>query len=180
MAETPEGRAVLHHALDIRRAREDEGPALVALINRAFVVERFFLDGERTDPAQIAERLRAGVFLVGDEPDGSGLAGAVYVEPRPGNRCYIGLLAVNPQRQKSGLGKRLMAAAEDFARQHGSLTTELTVVNLRTELFPFYESLGYRRIGEEPFPGPSFRPCHLVVMAKALASSQSSVPPRSR
>jgi GNAT superfamily N-acetyltransferase len=155
--------------LPIRRAVEAEIDALAALINRAFVVERFFLEGERTDAAQIGERMRTGTFLVAHEPGApERIAGTVYVERRTGDRAYIGLLSVDPARQGTGVGRTLMAAAEAYASECGCGAAELTVVNLRTELFPFYEWLGYHRAGEEPFPNPSTRPCHLVVMVKPL------------
>jgi ribosomal protein S18 acetylase RimI-like enzyme len=155
--------------MPIRAATNDEIDALVSLINRAFVVERFFLEGERTVAEQVATRMQTGTFLVAqDAALPQQIAGTVYVERRPFERAYIGLLAVEPSIQRAGLGRHLMRAAEDHAAQLGSRTTELTVVNLRTELFPFYESLGYTVTGQEPFPNASTRPCHLVVMSKAL------------
>src|SRR5688572_18426930 len=158
----------------IREARSDDIEALVSLINSAFVVERFFLEGERTDAAQVADRLRSGAFLIAyDAAAPDRIAGTVYVERRPSERVYIGLLAVDPALQRRGLGRLLMRAAEDYARQHRCGSAELTVVNLRTELFPFYESLGYQRTGEEPFPNASTRPCHLVVMSKPVGRGDS-------
>jgi len=81
------------------------------------------------------------------------LTGVVYVELR-GERSYLGLLSVNPELQKTGLGRRLMAAAEEFAREMGSHHMDLTVVNLRTELPPFYRKPRLRgeRHGADP-PG---------------------------
>ncbi len=67
-----------------------------------------------------------------------------------GERSYLGLLSVDPARQKIGLGRRLVAAAEEFAREMGSHHMDLTVVNLRTELPPFYRKLGYVENGTEP------------------------------
>ena len=132
-------------------------------------LERFFVDGPRTDEAEVAGCLASGSFLVDDE-DGR-LAGCVYVA-RHGDRGYFGLLSVRPDRQGSGLGRRLVEAAEDRLRGEGFREIEILVVDLRRELFPFYERLGYREAGFEPFPPePSTRqPCRFVVMRKALAS----------
>ena len=47
---------------------------------------------------------------------------------------------------------------------------ELHVVNLRTELPPYYRKLGYDEQGTGPFPDPetATQPCHFVVMRKRL------------
>jgi hypothetical protein len=42
-------------------------------------------------------------------------------------------------------------------------------VNLRTELPPFYKTLGYVETGSAPFTDPrATRPCHMIVMTKDL------------
>ena len=47
---------------------------------------------------------------------------------------------------------------------------ELEVVNLRTELPPFYTRFGYAPSGTRPFPDKEFAklPCHFIVMTKPL------------
>jgi ribosomal protein S18 acetylase RimI-like enzyme len=151
----------------IRRATDADAPALTALINLAFQVERFFLDGDRLDLAEVLDRLRKGDFLV-DETDGRMLACA-YVELR-GDRAYLGLLSVDPALQRAGLGKRLVADAENFARAAGCRHMDLNVVNLRAELPPFYRKLGYSESGTSPFPPEAFTklPCHFIRMSKPL------------
>ena len=56
--------------------------------------------------------------------------GCVYVEPR-GDRAYLGLLSIVPERQGAGLGKQLNIAAENFARQQGCKWMDLRVVSPR-------------------------------------------------
>ena len=48
---------------------------------------------------------------------------------------------------------------------------ELLIVNLRPELPRFYQRLGYRETGTEPFPDKAGMklPCHFIRMAKPLA-----------
>jgi GNAT superfamily N-acetyltransferase len=91
------------------------------------------------------------------------------VEPR-GERGYFGLLAVDPGLQRSGLGSRLVAAAEEFCHAAGCQFMDLTIVNLRTELPGFYNRLGYTESGILPFPSDqqANQPCHLVKMSKPL------------
>lgn len=151
----------------IRRANGDDAAALVRLINAAFQVERFFLGSDRLNFAEVRSRMERGEFLLLEEA--GGLAGCVYVELR-GERGYVGLLSVEPERQKSGLSRVLMDAAEQYFRQKNCRVAELRIVNLRTELPPYYRHLGYREAGTEPFPAeiPAIMPCHFIVMAKEL------------
>jgi len=154
--------------MNIRMATESDFDPLLRLINTAFDVERFFKDEDRLNVATLQEYFRKGAFLVIEE-DGQ-LAASVYVE-RNGDRAYLGLLSVDPARQKNGLGRRLTAAAEEFSRETGAHFIDLTVVNLRAELPGIYEKLGYRVTGTAPFPAdqmPVTRPCHFICMTKEL------------
>jgi GNAT superfamily N-acetyltransferase len=150
-----------------READLSEVEALAGLINRAFEVERFFLDGDRTDPEKVRELFAKGHFLVAKKS--SGLAGCVYIEKRE-NRAYLGLLSIEPQFQRAGLGLRLTAMAEDFARSLGCEAMDLRIVNVREELPAFYHRAGYVETGTEPFPPDASPrvPCHFIVMSKAL------------
>jgi len=154
-------------AFSLRKADPAEAEAIAGLINRAFAVERFFIDGDRTNREEVLELFRTGTFLLTE--DGNLLVGCVYIERRE-KRAYLGLLSIEPARQRSGLGSRLMAAAEDQARQWGCHAVDLRVVSLRQELPGFYRSLGYAENGTEPFPPEAATklPCHLVRMSKPL------------
>jgi len=152
----------------IRLGSAEETPALTELINRAFVVERFFVDGDRISQDDVHARFQAGVFLVAEE--GGAPVGCAFAERRSTGSGYIGLLAVESTHQRRGIGPRLMAAAEAWCQTTGCDDVEITVVSVRTELFPFYESLGYLTRGEIPFPVRATKvPCHLVIMGKRLA-----------
>ncbi|WP_163220489.1 GNAT family N-acetyltransferase, partial [Citrobacter freundii] len=64
--------------------------------------------------------------------------------------AYLGLLCVDPTLQSAGLGKRLVAAAEDCARAaFGASAMEMTVIDTRAELIAFYARRGYRNSGEK-------------------------------
>ena len=74
------------------------------------------------------------------------------VEKR-GTECYLGMLVVKPTLQRGGLGRKLIQAAEDYARDtwHSQKMT-MTVISRRAELIAYYERRGYRRTGEtKPF-----------------------------
>jgi ribosomal protein S18 acetylase RimI-like enzyme len=154
--------------MNIRMATEADFDQLLHLINTAFDVERFFKDEDRLYSAKLQSYFKKGSFLVMEEQ--GRLIASVYVE-READRAYLGLLSVDPAEQKRGLGRRLTAAAEEFARETGARFMDLTVVNLRAELPGIYEKLGYRVTGTAPFPAdqmPVTKPCHFICMTKEL------------
>jgi N-acetylglutamate synthase-like GNAT family acetyltransferase len=155
--------------MEIRVATEADFDTVMRLINTAFAIELSFKVRDRVNRPELEEYFRKGNFLLSEE---NGRAtGCVFVE-RTGERAYMGLLSVDPSLQKQGLGRRLVAAAEEFARELGAHHMDLTVVNIRTELLDIYGKLGYRDTGiTEPFPPtqlPTTQPCHLIRMSKEL------------
>jgi N-acetylglutamate synthase-like GNAT family acetyltransferase len=154
--------------MNTRTAQVEDAESIARLVNVAFRPERFFIDADRTNPEKVRALLQKGKFLLAEEA--GALAGCVYVELR-GERGYFGLLAVDPAVQRSGLGSRLVIAAEEYCRAAFCAFMDLTIVNLRTELPPFYNRLGYMESGTLPFPSDQHpnQPCHLVRMSKPLA-----------
>ena len=150
-----------------RRATVADVPAISAVINVAYEVEKFFKIGDRTDEAEVAAMLHESAFLVHEE--GGEIIGCVHVVVN-GERGYFGLLAVHPAQRGQRLGARLVAAAEAFCRDAGCRAMDLSVVDLRTELPPFYRTLGYAERATAPFPHPerATQPCHMIVMSKEL------------
>jgi len=151
----------------MRTAEPVDAPAIARLVNDAFRPERFFIDADRTNPEKVAALLEKGKFLLLFE--GGVLAGCVYTEIR-GARGYFGLLAVEPQRRRAGIGARLIAAAEQHCRSAGCRFMDLTFVNVRQELPAYYRRLGYVENGALPFPADQVVkiPVHLVQMSKPL------------
>jgi N-acetylglutamate synthase-like GNAT family acetyltransferase len=155
-------------AVSVRRAQPSDAPALAALVNRAYQVEGFFVDGNRTNPDEVRELVSGGSFLVLE--DDQGIAAAVYVESRPERASgYIGMLSVEPRLQGKGIGTRLVRIAEAMLEALGATTVELQIVNLREELGRWYRSLGYREVGTAPYTHrPVKQPCHFVEMQRSL------------
>jgi len=152
----------------IRLAQSADVEALSALINIAFRVELPFIEGDRINPDGVREYMKKGKFLLAE--DSSGLAGCVYLEVR-GNRGYLGLLGVEPRSQGTGLGRKLMDAAEDFFRTANCVAIDLRIVSARTPLPAFYRHLGYVETGTALLPpdAPVKVPCHYILMSKMLA-----------
>ena len=160
--------------MTVRQSTEQDLKTLLYLINEAYLVERFFVDGDRIAPDGLTRLAGKGTFLIGED-DGRGRA-CVYVELR-GERGYFGLLAVDPTSQHRGWGRRMIAAAEAFCLDAGCVALDINVVNLRAELPPFYASLGYVQTGTAPFTDPrATRPCHLIVMTKNLQEPRALTP----
>lgn len=153
-----------------RPATREDVPAIVRLVNRAYRVEDFFISGDRTTALEIEQKQShpSGVLLVLEEEDGA-LAGSVYVEIR-GERGYLGMLSIDPDRQGRGLGRVLVRAVEAHCRAAGCRHLDLDVVNLREGLPEFYQSFGFVAYGTAPFPTPQklTREAHLTLMTKPL------------
>jgi GNAT superfamily N-acetyltransferase len=153
----------------MRNAESADAESIARLVNAAFRPERFFVDADRTSPDKVRALLEKGKFLLAE--DAGVLVACVYVELR-GERGYFGLLAVDPARQRTGMGSRMVDAAEDYCRAAGCRFMDLTTVNLRKELPGYYRRRGYVENATLPFPAdqhPPKMPCHLVKMSKSLA-----------
>jgi ribosomal protein S18 acetylase RimI-like enzyme len=151
----------------IRVASTEDAPAIACLVNTAFQIESFFKIGERTNTGEILEMMRTGEFLMLED---AGLAGCVYLTIKQDRRAYFGMLSIDPSRQGRGFGRILIDAVEVRARERGCRAMDIHIVNLREELPAFYQKFGYVEHGTLPFPDGehSTRPCHFVVMSKAL------------
>jgi GNAT superfamily N-acetyltransferase len=149
-------------AISVRSATALDAPALAELVNQAYAIESFFVEGERTNAAEVERMLDRGTFVVLEHA--GGLAAAVYVE-----RGYFGMLSVLPGLQGHGLGTRLVRIAEAMCESAGCLEVNLRIINLREELGRWYRSLGYQEVGTTPYEHRSVKqPCHFVEMRKTL------------
>jgi ribosomal protein S18 acetylase RimI-like enzyme len=136
-------------------------PALVPLVNSAYrgldgqqgwTNEAHLIGGARTTAADLEELLQnpGATLLKYTGPDAS-ILGCVYLQTQA-TKLYLGLLSVHPSQQNTGIGKRFLAAAEDYARLHHCTCIHITVISVRPELIAWYERHGYRRTGElQPF-----------------------------
>jgi ribosomal protein S18 acetylase RimI-like enzyme len=169
-------------------AVEADYPAIVDLANLAFRgsganaswnTEAVFIEGQRLDDSLLREELAAkpGAQLLTyrDELDGSVL-GTVLLEERKEGVWHLGLLTVRPDLQKMQLGRGLLAAAEDFAKEGGGRRIRMSVVNVRDTLIAWYRRRGYTVTGEtQPFPygderygRPLRDDLHFVVLEKDI------------
>ncbi|QNN64933.1 GNAT family N-acetyltransferase [Sphingomonas rhizophila] len=138
-------------------------PALHGLIESAYrgdsarqgwTHEADLLGGQRTDAEGIEEMIvdpRQALLIF---RDGDSIRACVALTDQGDNLAYLGLFTVEPGRQGTGLGRLLLAAAEDQAiTRFGATRIEMTVIVQRRELIEWYRRRGYAVTGERrPFP----------------------------
>jgi N-acetylglutamate synthase-like GNAT family acetyltransferase len=154
-------------ATSVRRATPSDAAALATLVNRAYEVEAFFVEGDRTDEREVGRLIDEFVVL---DRDG-GLAAAVHVTAGDRQRGgFIRMLSVSPDLQGMGLGTRLVRVAEAMCAAMGCDEVSLHVINLREELSRWYRGLGYREVGTLPYVNrPIKQACHFVEMRRRIA-----------
>ncbi len=168
-----EPRSVLVYfvSMNTRTATPADILELVRIINLAYRVEDFFIDGDRTNAADVESRMIApeACFIVIDSPDQRTLAAGVWVEVHD-RRGHFAVLSVDPASQGKGLARVLIDAVEDHCRKQRCESLDLEVVDLRAELPPFYARFGFEPCGTAQFPDTEKlrRDAHLILMTKAL------------
>ena len=111
--------------LTIRPAAPADVEAVAALVERAYrgdssragwTTEAGLLDGQRTDPGEVAAKVTSetGEVLVAFDDQGI-LVACSELEPRPYG-AYFGMFAVEPTLQAAGIGRLILEAAEARAR----------------------------------------------------------------
>jgi ribosomal protein S18 acetylase RimI-like enzyme len=172
--------------IDIRDAVPVDIPALHALIESAYrgeasragwTTEADLLDGQRTDPEELADIIAAEDqgLLVGWH--GEDAVACVRYQRLTKSVGYFGMLSVRPGLQSAGIGRRMVEAAERrLADHHGARRMRIQVFPQRDTLIAWYERLGYGLTGETaPFPYDDARfglprrdDLHFVILEKPL------------
>ncbi|MEJ7683201.1 MAG: GNAT family N-acetyltransferase [Segetibacter sp.] len=89
-------------------------------------------------------------------------------------QLYLGMLTVAPELQGNGIGKMIMQASEEKAKQLGCKSIVMTVITYRHELINWYKRHGYYETGQkQPFPtdekfGMPKVPLEFLVMEKII------------
>jgi GNAT superfamily N-acetyltransferase len=161
-------------------------PAIVALMNRAYRgsetgwnTEAAYIGGDRTNVALLEADIRAkpdAAQLVARSDEDGRLMASVWLEPVGDVVWYLGALTVDPGLQLGGMGRKLLAAAEDWAVGHGARVIRMTVVHVREALIAWYERRGYALTGgtapfpygDERFGRPKRDDLYFVVLEKAV------------
>ena len=170
--------------MQISPAHIKDIPELVALINSAYrgeaskkgwTTEADLLAGElRTDAATLAEIInRPQATILKYTTDDNSVTGSVFLEKQE-RGLYLGMLSVSPLQQATGVGKQLMKAAEQYAKENNCPCIFMNVISVRHELIAWYERLGYKKTGEiKPLPadtkfGVPTQPLEFAIMEKKV------------
>jgi len=81
------------------------------------------------------------MFLVGQM---NGQIAATVMAGYDGHRGWINYLAVHPEHQGSGIGKRIMEKAEGLLQESGCPKINLQVRNTNVNVIEFYKKIGYK------------------------------------
>jgi GNAT superfamily N-acetyltransferase len=120
---------------------------------RGWTTEADLLGGQRTDPGTLRELILENNNTILLMHRDGGLIGCVFLKQKA-ESAYLGMLTVVPELQASGVGRRLLAAAEDWVFDNWRCRLiEMTVIRQRSELIAWYERRGYVNTHRtEPFP----------------------------
>jgi GNAT superfamily N-acetyltransferase len=145
---------------------------VLALVNAAYAAGEAGLwqPGARRISAEELRELIARGELAVARRDGA-VVGCVRTTPG-----RLGLLAAAPSELGTGVGRALIAFAEEFSRARGARAMQLELVVPREGSHPFkrrlqawYARLGYRPAGRRPFEVESLAvPCDALVFEKPL------------
>jgi GNAT superfamily N-acetyltransferase len=165
-------------------AEEKDISSLVALMDNAYRGESskqgwtseadLFIGNKRTDEATVTDLIKkpGAVFLKYLNEEGV-LEGCVFLHKKD-NRLYLGMFSVSPLAQGKGIGKKLLIAADDYAKEQNCSSIYMTVITVRKELIAWYEKNGYQKTGKViPFPvdlryGIPTQPLEMLVLERHL------------
>lgn len=159
-------------------------PALNILINSAYrggsskqgwTTEAHLLEGKRTDEKELEEIINNPKNTILKFTENDKIISSVLLVEKE-HQLYLGMLTVSPELQNSGIGKKMIAEAEVFAKSLGLSSIVMTVISVRTELIDWYKRRGYEDTGErEAFPQSDIhvtiaeKPLEFIFMEKRLS-----------
>lgn len=135
----------------LRRAGDEDVRAITDLVRAAYEPYRDLIG--RTPIPMLADYGR----VVGEhevwvlDRDGE-IVGLIELELRP-DHLWVENLAIAPGWQRRGLGRRLLAHAEEQARRHGRSTLGLLTNERYVDNIAMYTRYGYRETRREPHLG---------------------------
>lgn len=170
-----------------RPATAHDAAAVCRLVNSAYrgdssragwTTEADLLGGQRIDEDRIREDVATEGHVILVHEHAGEIVACVHLE-RTNEGCYLGMLTTRPTLQGSGIGRRMLDAAEQWAaNEWGQTDMHMSVISVRHELIAYYERRGYRRTGErrafpygdERFGLPQRPDLEFVVLRKSLSA----------
>ena len=169
----------------ITKAVVADAAELNVLVNSAYrgessrqgwTTEADLLDGTRIDAAAIEELIQTPAITILKYMEGKEILACVELK-KENEKLYLGMLTVKPNLQGKGIGKILLKAAEEEARNQKCNSIFMTVISVRQELIDWYVRHGFNATGEKKpfaFNDPRFgqpkRPLEFIVLEKQLSA----------
>ena len=146
-------------SISLIKATIENAEEICNLINTAYRGEKGWtketniVSGKRTNIEDVKSLLKNENSHLMMAIENTRIIACICVD-RNENQAYIGSLAVEPTFQNSGIGKKVLNLAEEYAiNKLGSKELVMVVISQRSELISFYERRGYKRTGEiEDYP----------------------------
>ena len=145
----------------ITKATSADIPALNILINSAYrgesskkgwTTEADLLEGKRTTEEELIQTIEDPKNTILKFTEDDKIIGSVLLVEKE-QQLYLGMLTVSPELQNSGIGKKMLAEAENHAKTLGLSSIIMTVISVREELIAWYKRHGYVDTGKrEAFP----------------------------
>jgi ribosomal protein S18 acetylase RimI-like enzyme len=119
---------------------------------QGWTTETDLLEGKRTDEEELTQIIEDPKSVLLKYTEENTLLGCVLLVAKE-TQLYLGMLTVSPKLQNSGIGKKMLVAAEEFAKKEKLTSVVMTVISIRIELIDWYKRQGYKDTGlREPFP----------------------------
>lgn len=144
----------------ITKATLDDIAVLEKLINSAYrgetskkgwATEAHLLKGKRITLDQLEEILKDKNNTILKYTENSQIIGSVLLTNKV-DKLYLGMLAISPELQNKGIGKKILHEAEVHAKSLGLSKIVMTVITIREKLIEWYNRHGYVDTGaREPF-----------------------------
>jgi ribosomal protein S18 acetylase RimI-like enzyme len=132
--------------VSVRRANPADAEAIGRLLHDFNTEYEEFTPGPEALAERVRELLGSGdpeVLLAGDEPCGLAVLRFRPAIWKEGLECYLAELYVAPDRRGQGLGRALMEAAIELARERGAHWMDLGTSEDDVAARALYESLGF-------------------------------------
>ena len=140
--------------LILELAKEEQAEEICNLVNLAYrgetgwTKETDLVSGDRSTIDEVRRYMKddkAHLLVVNE---GGVIKACICIE-QDNDRAFIGYFAVHPSEQGRGIGKEILALAENYASTKLDLKKYMMlVVSQRRELISYYERQGYVRTGD--------------------------------
>jgi len=171
--------------LNVKTAKHEDLIELANFVNSAYrgetskvgwTTEADLLGGQRTDPDLLQTYIQGKdqvilLFLKEEK-----IQGCVYLR-NENPVVYLGMLTVDPDLQRSGIGKYILQFTQTWAKENWkSKIMRMTVISVRKELIDWYVRKGFSLTnekekfpyGDERFGIPKRQDLEFVVLKKNL------------